>query len=203
MALDATVGGAQSNSYCTVAEADDYFSTRLPVNPPWETQDAATKETLLIMSTRVLNAMAQPRKIFVPPQDGNPAYYRVLPQWTGAPATATQKLAWPRIGMVDSNGQPIPPDVIPDELKWAESEFAGYMGATDPTVPSDVVVQGITSVKAGSVAVTFKDNVVQQVVPNSVLYLMPQSWFTDELYLPALPAEFDVVPSGYDYGRLW
>lgn len=194
--LDATVGGPTSNSYCTADEADEYFDARRPFEPPWDSN--ADKETLLIMATRVLNSMCvAPRKIFVPAQAGIPAYYRITPYWVGAPATSTQKLPWPRVGMLDSNGNSIPSDVIPDELKWAEAELAGYLSISDVTVASAAVVQGITSVKAGSVAVTFKDNVISQVIPSAVLFLMPASWFTDEGYQPAVQAEFDVIPSGY------
>jgi hypothetical protein len=73
------------------------------------------------------------------------------------------------------------------------------MNAGDVTATNSAVAQGITSVKAGSVAVTFRNDMVpgqQQVIPNSVMYLMPASWFTTELYEPATAyAEFDVVPS--------
>ena len=34
-AIDATVGGAASNSYETLAEANFYFDERLPLNPPF------------------------------------------------------------------------------------------------------------------------------------------------------------------------
>jgi hypothetical protein len=200
--IDATVGGPNSNSFETLLEAQAYFDTRLSL-PGW---DSATNQTaLLIMATRVLDAMAQPRKILMPPQAGEPAYYRILRQWTGAPATATQKLAWPRTGMVDANGNAIPSNVIPDELKWAEAELAGQLGNADRTLDNDVIVQGLTSIRAGSVSLAFKNNIVPQVLPDAVIALMPYGWLTDELYQLANMAEFDVVSRGShrhgDWGR--
>lgn len=188
--LDSTVGGTTSNSYATVAEAQAYFDTRLPLSG-WD--DADSQDVLLMMATRVLDAYLQPYKELVPAQKGSPAYYRVRAQWTGAPATATQRLAWPRINMKDMNGNDIPSDVIPDDLKDTVAELAGQLGTTDTTLDNSVIVQGLTSVKAGSVALTFKDMIERHVLPDFVWTMMPQSWFTDELLVPAWPAQFDVV----------
>lgn len=185
--IDATVAGATSNSYETHEEANTYFDERIPLNPPWVTSG---QEAALIQATRMLDALNQPYKTFVP---GSPPYYRVRRSWTGSPATATQRLAWPRIGMYDKNGNAIPEDVIPIDLKWAQSELAGQMLKADRTLDLDQVVQGVTNVKAGSVSVSFKDNIIPQVIPDAVYALLPQSWLTDELYIQAMPAEFDVV----------
>lgn len=260
MAIDATIGGAAANSYETVAEANAYFASRIPLVPPWA---ASGEEPYLLTATRLLDAMAQPRKVLIPPQQGEPAYYRILRQWTGAAATPGQRLAWPRVGMLDYNGQPldyaitsvaagnpavvttavphnrqagdvvllynvqgttpvlsgpmvvtptglltftVPVNVsvpstpgtgtvliIPQALKDAESEFAGQLLAEDRSLDNSVIVQGVTSVKAGSVAITFKNNIVPQVLPDAVINLMPQSWMTDELYVLANPALFDVI----------
>jgi hypothetical protein len=83
--------------------------------------------------------------------------------------------------------------VIPAALKEATAEFAGQLGSTDRTLDNDVIVQGITSVKAGSVAVTFKNEINPQVIPDAVYNLMPQSWLTDELYVMANAAFFEVA----------
>jgi hypothetical protein len=190
MAIDATVGGPNANSYETLVEAQAYFLTRLPL-AGWD--DAADQSVLLIMATRVLNAVLRPAKTLVLAQGGNPAFYRTRRTWTGAPASSTQRLAWPRTGMYDANGNAIPSNVIPQDLKDAESELAGQLGTSDRTLDNDVIVQGLTSVRAGSVALTFKDMIETHVLPDAVWLLMPPSWFTDEIITPAWPAEFDVV----------
>ena len=186
--LDPTVGGASSNTYETLAEAQAYFDSRLPLSG-WD--DADDQTVLLTMATRVLDMMAVPHRTLRKGCDCN--YYYTSRAWTGAPASSTQKLAWPRIGMFDRNGNPIPSNVIPQELKDAESELAGQLGSTDTTLDNATIVGGIKSVRAGSVAVEFKDVIEAHVLPDAVLNLMPASWFTDELVEPALRALFNVI----------
>lgn len=188
--LDATVGGATSNSFLTLAEALDYFTMRTEV-AGWENAD--DQSVLLMMATRVLSAMAMPMKVYVPDQNGVPAHWVTRKAWTGSPATTTQRLAWPRIGMYDANGNAIASDVIPIDLKYATAELAGALGTSDTTVDNDVIIQGITSIRAGSVSLSFKDMIEKHVLPDMVWNLMPPSWFTDEINTPAGLALFDVV----------
>ncbi len=189
--LDATVGGASSNSYVTEAEVDAYFLARLPLTPPWA--DASDPTAAIAMATRMIDAMFQPRKTFIP---GNPPYYLIMRQWAGAAATTTQRLAWPRTGVVDRNGNVISSATIPLDLKYAVAEFAGQLASLgDRTLDNDVSVQGLKSVAAGSVSLSFKETILPKVLPDAVLNLMPSSWFTDELYVPAFSAEFTVVSS--------
>lgn len=186
MAIDATPGGASSNSYATYAEVNAYFDARTPITPAWV---ASGGDAYILTAARLLDAMAQPRRVLVPAQGGVAAYYRVSPTWTGVAATSTQRMAWPRKGMLDANGFTIGEDVIPDDLKNAQAELAGYLLKSDSTLPSDVQVQGITSLGVGSVRLAFRDNVVQVVIPQGVYLLMPSSWLTEEGYEPAIRAE--------------
>lgn len=188
--IDATVGGVNANSYETLAEANTYFDERLPLSLPWVASGDASIRALL-MATRTLDAMSLPHRTLRRGCDCN--FYYTSRQWTGLPASATQRLAWPRVGMFDKNGNAIPSNVIPQALKDAESELAGQLLIADTTLDNAVLVGGITSVRAGSVAVTFKENIAAHVLPDAALNLMPQSWFTDELVEPAVPAQFDVV----------
>jgi hypothetical protein len=185
----ATPGATNANSYLTQAEGQTYFDSRLPV-AGWDDGDQVV---LLIMATRVLNALARPFRWLVPAQDGVAAHYRTRRQWTGLPASSTQKLAWPRTGMYDGNGNVIASTAIHQDLKEATAELAGQLGNADRTLDNDVQAQGVTSVRAGSVALTFKDMIESKVIPDAVWDLMPPSWFTDELVEPAMPAQFDVV----------
>jgi hypothetical protein len=195
--IDASVGGVASNSYATAAEAATYFETRIPLPIPWV---ASGQEAVLIMATRVLDALAQPYKTFFA---GPPPYYRVRRAWTGTPATTTQRLAWPRVGMYDANGNLIPSNVIPQALKDAQAELAGQLLSADRTLDNDIVAQGITSIRAGSVALSFKEGggTSSQVIPDAVYNLMPVSWLTDETYETVYDASdssilFDVVSKG-------
>lgn len=176
--IDPTVGGVNANSWAAVAEADAYFAARVPLSTPWV--DMTDKTALLAMATRVLSAMSVARKTLRFDSNGRPYYYTSR-KWTGEIATVTQALAWPRIGMFDRLGRAIAENVNPQELKEAQIELAGQLGLSDRTLDNDVAVQGITSVKAGSVAVTFKENIQAQVLPDAVLNLIPPSWLTDEI----------------------
>ena len=253
-----TVGGSNANSYETLAESGTYFDERVPLATPWVASGDASIRAL-IMATRVLDMMAIPHRSLCREQSPQ-QYYYTSRQWTGLPASATQRLAWPRVGMFDANGNAldvaisgntvaspsvvttgakhgrstgdsvfitdsdstpvidgthtitalstttfsVPVNVtvagttghvswIPQALKDAESELAGQLIMADTTLDSSVVVGGITSVRAGSVAVTFKDAIDRHVLPDAVLNLMPQSWLTDDLVESALTAIFDVV----------
>lgn len=254
--LNATIGSPTANSYETLAEAQDYWDSRL-FTDNWENSD--DKTVALVWGTRVLDSMAVPHRRLIRPSNGVP-YYLTAPKWEGTPATTTQHLAWPRLGLTDRNGNPldwtitsisvagaavvttslphnlttgdtvfvfgsnsspsidgervvtvlstttfsVPVNVlvagtkggiaiIPEELKNAVAELAGQLSLTDRTLDSDVAVQGITSVKAGSVSVSFKSDVEAQVLPDVIWALMPDSWFTDELIEPAWPAQFNVL----------
>jgi len=254
--LNATPGSPTANSYPTLAEALLYFETRTEV-AGWENGD---QDVLLMMATRVLNAMARPHQTYYPESGGVPAHWVTSPTWTGSPASTTQKLAWPRSGMYDANGNSLDwtitsisvasPTVIttdrphgrttgdfvfiygsdsdpvvdgayavtvisattfsivvnvttagttgtltiiPQDLKDATAELAGALGTSDTTVDNDVIVQGLTSLRAGSVSMSFKDMIEKHVLPDMVWNLMPPSWFTSEVYVYTNSALFDVV----------
>jgi hypothetical protein len=160
MALIATPGAVNANSFETLAEFNTYLSERLFS----ETASAATdakKEAALIMSTRLIS------RWFI---------------WNGTVWTQTQSLPFPRIGLVNGNGQPIPEGVIPQELKDAESELAIVLlnaGTSDPTQSSDTA--GISKLKASSIEITFKDvqeTLAGKVMIDTVTMLIPPSWYS-------------------------
>ena len=71
--LDATIGGANSNSYVTLAEADAYFAGDAR-HQDWNNHSDAFKESALIQSTQWLDYLG----------------------WAGKCCTSTQALQWPR-----------------------------------------------------------------------------------------------------------
>ena len=97
-------------------------------------------------------------------------------EWEGWPNSTTQVLGWPRSGLEDRNGNAIDASVIPADLKNATAEFARQLLAKDRTADSDVETDGISRVKAGPVEVEFENPVQVKVVPDSVFYLLPESW---------------------------
>lgn len=191
--LDATVGGAASNSYATVVEADAYFEARIDLPTPWGDSDAS-KDTLLVMGTRVLDAAFRGQRILVPASGAVRAYWKIGRKWEGSPATLTQRLAWPRTGLLHDNGSVVAADEIPWELKDALAELAGQLGGTDRTLDNKIITQGITSAKAGSVAVTFRNAVIfPATLPQAVIDLVPPSWYEEEVDEPTIPFDFAVV----------
>lgn len=255
--LNATPGASNANSYPTLDEAEEYFEMRTQVLG-WENAD--DQEVLLMMATRTLDAMTRPHTTYVAASGGCEAYIVTSPTWTGAPATSTQRLAWPRSGMADANGNSLDwaitdisvasptvvttarahgrvtgetvfiynsnstplidgaytitvltptsfsivvnvtvagttgtMTIIPLDLKYATCELAGALGTADTTIDNDVLVKGITSLRAGSVSMTFKDMIERHVLPDMIFNLMPSSWFTNETIAFSTPALFDVV----------
>lgn len=188
-----TPGASNANTYATVAEADDYFAARLPLATAWADQDDQT--ALLAMATRTIDAAFRGGKIFVAAKGSRPAYWRILRKWAGLPAVAGQRLAWPRTGLLDQNGATLDSATIPLDLKWATAEMAGQLGLADRTLDNDAANQGISSVKAGSVSVSFKDDagVVPKPLPDSVVALLPPSWFEEETQEFTQRLVFEVV----------
>jgi hypothetical protein len=160
MALIATPGAANANSFETLEEFNTYLSERLFTGTASGASDA-DKERALIMSTRLIG------RWFI---------------WNGAVWTQTQSLPFPRLGLVNANGQPIPEGVIPQELKDAESELAIVLlnaGTTDPTQASETA--NISKLKASSIEITFKDvkdTLSGKLMIDTVTMLIPLSWYT-------------------------
>lgn len=189
--IDATVAGANANSYETLEEAAVYFDNRIPLPTPW-IASGDTSARALITATRYIEAMLTPHRVLRRNSKGD--YYVVSRTWTGAPATTTQRLAWPRTGMYDRNGNAIPSNVIPQDLKDMESELAGRLLIKDLSLDNAVVVGGIKSVSAGSVSVSFADEIRQNILPEFLFDMAPASWFTDEIVENALGGyEFEVL----------
>lgn len=183
---------SNANSYLTVAEAQTYFDSRAPV-AGWENADS--QEALVIMATRTLDMLLSGSRIYVPGTKGQVGYYRIGPRWSGAPTTTSQPLAWPRTGMYNRNGGAIADNVIPQDLKNATAELAGALGTKDLLVDDANAVAGISSVRAGSVSVSFDTSVamVTKMIPDAVIAMLVPSWVLNETIEGAYQAAFDVV----------
>ena len=108
MALDATLGGENSNSYVTVQEADDYFDNRLH-SDLW-IDDVAIKEKALITATRMLERYVD---------------------WLVLPFSDDQALTWPDsiteeiIDEVKEATFELAYNIIPED-RTAESDLKGF-----------------------------------------------------------------------------
>jgi hypothetical protein len=182
MALDTTVGGANANSYATLAEADAYNAAH-PYGSTWTGTDPQ-KEAALIIATLVL--------------DGWPR------SWTGTAVDGVQALTWPRNGMFTRNGYAIAGTIIPKELKNAQSELARKILEADVTANNDIVNQGIKSIGVGPISLSFAGldavnsrlvsriqrelDAMMAMMPDSVKLLLVPSWILPdpEARLPVL-----------------
>ena len=95
---------AGANSFASVADADAYHAARLTA--AWTDELAEVqKEAALIRASDWLN-----RKVM----------------WNGRKASRSQRMAWPRSGVVTQDGE-IAPDEIPAEVVEACCELAGFL----------------------------------------------------------------------------
>lgn len=176
MALVTTPGAANANSYADVTEADAFMLGR-PQSEAWIALTTAQKEAALMWSTLLLDAA------FV---------------WTGSAVDAVQYLSWPRNGMLSRNGFPIGPTTIPGELKAAQIEFARQLALDDKAADNDPIKQGITSIKAGSVALTFKSESTPSSIEilNANIRMMGPDFYYLSKTIPDAVKMF-IVPSWY------
>lgn len=99
--FDATIGGASSNSFCTVQQADDYFAGRLFAEA-WDSLSDANKQKVLVMSTTRINAET----------------------FSGRMTSQTQALQFPREVIYDKDGYVYETDVIPQGVINATCELS-------------------------------------------------------------------------------
>lgn len=156
--LDATAGGAFSNSYATLAEGNAYHASRLN-STAWTNATSANRTVALVMATRLLDSMYE---------------------WAGYPSfflTQSQALCWPRYPVEDkSRIRYVDSSLIPVELRDATAELARQLLISDRTIEGDVDAQGIKSLKAGSVAIEFKGTPNIKPIPDAVINMIPSWW---------------------------
>lgn len=145
MAIDATVGGANSNSYVTLNEANAYFAERIYADA-WDV--LVDQEQALVTATQRID------------QEG----------FMGDRASETQALKWPRSG-VYSDGVLIADTAIPQKVKDAQCELALTLAASNVLAPSDLAQ--FHSLSVGPISLVMKDGVVpSDTLPTQVARLL-------------------------------
>jgi len=130
MALNATLGASDANSYVTQAEADAYFADRMHSSAWTALTDDAVKEGLLITSSQMLDWHVK---------------------WKGVRATTTQFMLWPRKEVIRPDGTEIDIDVLPPEVKTAVFEQA--LSNIEADRMDDDPLAGIGQLQAGSLMI--------------------------------------------------
>ena len=133
MAFDATIGGTSSNSYSTVTDADEYFTTNL-AGDSWQGLSDGAKQSYLVQATMMLDDFVE---------------------WRSDKATAEQALHWPAVGATDCSGNGLPDDSIPKDIQRATYEQVVYLLEVNSTNNPAAVSQGIKTAKADVLEVEF------------------------------------------------
>lgn len=131
--IDATTGGANANSYVTLAEADIYFATRLN-STTFTSTNEDNRSIALIMATQRIDFEA----------------------FVGDRASSTQALAFPRSNLDLVDGIQYESTEIPPHVKKATYELALYMLDTDMSAANSN--DAYNSVSIGPLNVSFTDN---------------------------------------------
>lgn len=131
LVLDATVGGANSNSYTTEAEGDTYHEGRLFATA-WTGATTPIKEAGLVWATRILDAHFD---------------------WTGSKFSLEQALRWPRFGALDRDGELFDSNELPPELRDAVSELARLLIIGDRSIETGT--EGLKRLKVDVIELEF------------------------------------------------
>lgn len=152
MALIATDGAVDANSYSSISFADAYFETRLG-SSAWDS--ATDPEAALIQATRVLD-------------------YNF--DWIGYRNTDTQSLAWPRSFAPDPDsrwitldGQYVDNTVVPTSIREATCEMAlflitnsGYSGEAND----------LKNIQVGPIKLGYNTMSLSYPIPKTVLEML-------------------------------
>ena len=147
-----TVGASNANTYCTIAEANAFFDLS-PYPGIWTAVGTTDDQRCraLVTATRLLDEQWD---------------------WFGYATTLTQRLLWPRAGMIDRKMNSVPIDVLPEDLKIATALLAKTLLDSDVTADNAVNTQGISRVKAGPVEVEFKETIGAKILPDEVIFML-------------------------------
>lgn len=132
LAIVATPGASNANSYISEAEANAYHESVVD-SSVWDDADPDVRRRALVSATRALDNQIQ---------------------WVGRAVSANQSLAWPRYNAVTRQGFLFANDIIPPELKDATAELARRLiesGGSTGTTADDT----LKSLKAGPVNLEF------------------------------------------------
>jgi hypothetical protein len=125
-------GLADSNSYVSEAEADDYFASHPFYSDNWSDLGEPDRANLLVAATAQLDTLIR---------------------WRGVIKSSTQALGWPRSLVVDDEGRLISDSVVPKKVKIATFEMAVFASRGDPfAAPSST---GVDRVKVDVIEIQF------------------------------------------------
>lgn len=150
LAIDATPGGTDSNSFCTLAEANAYHESRLD-NESWNSASDSTKTSSLVWAARILDRL----------------------RWLGDIDADTQAMRWPRSDVYDQDGRSVAG--VPSFLKEAQAELALKLikdGSADDARELEQIKIGSISLNYGDTTQESNSDLPDEVVSMVAPYLM-------------------------------
>lgn len=148
----ATAKSTTANSYVTLAEAEAYILGRTG-NTTWDAASNDTKNRALVESTNRLETE----------------------EYRGSQTTTTQRLQWPRMGLVDKAGNGLDDDTIPRLMKEATYELALALVNGDIEM-KDSGLEAFNNVKIGPMDVTPNHARRAGTIPQAVRRLLSDFW---------------------------
>ena len=92
--------------------------------------------------------------------------------WYGAPTTTGQRLRWPRIGVVDVDGESYDENTIPELLEIATADYALILLQRDKLGLPSILGQGISEASLGPMKVKVDDSQQEDAIPQNILSLL-------------------------------
>ena len=133
--LIATPGDVAANSYVTLEEAQAYFATRLYATAWTGAATDDVRRQALIMATQRLEPLL----------------------WGGYRTALTQRLQWPRSGVSDQAGYPLPFADIPEAVRIACCEEAMDLLSKGSDPGAVDALANFSSIKVGPIALSLKE----------------------------------------------
>src|SRR6478609_1155881 len=184
--LISTPGATDANTFASLAYFKTYIATRLPA-VPWAVAALSVGSAGDdVLSNALIAAARELRSCF---------------RWNGVIAVSGQALPFPRVGLLTRNNEPLPSsgaESLASDLLDAQCEWALQLGAGDRLSDNDALAKGVSSVKAGSVGVSFQSvsdtleavdtllrrnradmTYVSGVVPDEVRRLLVPGWYRE------------------------
>lgn len=153
MGIDATIGGAGSDSYITLVQASSYHADSV-YGSAWAAYSSGQQELAAKTATRMLDDYVE---------------------WDGYKADSDQALRWPRFGMADRDNDSFESTEIPPFLINATSEFAKYLLdnlGTDITAAEGTKGFKALQVDTLKLEVDKDDRDAGSVIPESVIVMV-------------------------------
>jgi hypothetical protein len=148
--IDATLSGASSNSYVTLAAANSYFET-VPSSSTWTDKTDDQKNRALISATRWIDSL----------------------NFYGDRCDEGQALKWPR-NNYDIDGVELECSLIPNDIKYATYELARALANDTSAITSSTGTDGLyDEVQLGDLRVKYNTKTQATGMVNNIFDVYP------------------------------